>query len=93
MNFVCNQAKMRTDPSFMLTALNNDSTEHHRQVLRTDGHKPHAVLKTGVSPKILPGLLRGSAQTSILSASRPVSTDDPAKHCVLHNKPHPLSKC
>ncbi|XP_060757456.1 uncharacterized protein LOC132868527 [Neoarius graeffei] len=87
-HFVCQQAKMRNDPSFMLAAPNNEQPGHGKPAPKLETKRAVAVLKTAVNPS--------DTLTSFFESpttDKPASRVDPAKHCLLHNKPHPLHKC
>lgn len=76
-DFVRQQAKMRNDPSFSLTTIQEESRRPNKPAF------PRAVAthKTQVSSE------------NPLAASEPKNKANPTKQCFLHNKPHPLSRC
>lgn len=83
--FVCNQAKIRNDPSFAKIAVGSSSTIKFE---RGPPHKPYvtptvATRKTEVSTNLENAHTQASGK----------KVNDPDKHCPLHNKPHPLRKC
>lgn len=78
---------MRNDPGFMLSASSNDFPGNNKSVFKYDSQRAVAVLKTGVSPSTSP------TPSDSPDASKFSSREDPAKYCLLHNKPHPLQKC
>ncbi|XP_030584068.1 uncharacterized protein LOC115779508 [Archocentrus centrarchus] len=86
-NFVCLQARMRNDPGFMLAASSNEQSGYHKPASKLESQRAVAVLKTGVSPDT------SLTPSDSPSASKSTSREDPAKRCLLHNKPHPLHKC
>ena len=78
--FVCQQAKMRNDPSFSLTASSTEPTPMRKSAPKYDS--PISVHKTDVSPS-----------TSTWANTTQKNEMDVAKQCPIHNKPHPLQKC
>ncbi|XP_060745195.1 uncharacterized protein LOC132858752 [Tachysurus vachellii] len=80
-DFVCQQAKMRNDPSFFLTAVQEESSKPNRQSNKTVFRRAVATHKTQVSSE------------SSSAASERKNKVNPAKQCFIHNKPHPLSRC
>ncbi|XP_049322874.1 uncharacterized protein LOC125782565 [Astyanax mexicanus] len=81
--FVCQQAKMRNDPSFSLAPLIADTTRVERRFSR-DGKSraPISVHKMDVAADPIPPV--HAVRTKIV---------DPSKICPIHNRPHPLHKC
>lgn len=90
-DFVCQQARMRNDPGFTLAAVHNEPPGHNKHTYKPDSQRAIAVLKTGVSPSTSPTSHRTLPMS--INNSKSTNTEDPAKHCPLHNKPHPLPKC
>ncbi|XP_048868217.1 uncharacterized protein LOC125740722 isoform X1 [Brienomyrus brachyistius] len=80
-DFVCQQAKMRNDPSFSLTTVQEESRRPNKQLNKSVFPRAVATHKTQVS----------SENSS--AATEPKNKINPAKHCFLHEKPHPLSRC
>ncbi len=82
-DFVCQQAKMRNDPSFSFVPGGTDPPLMRKSAPKYSSQRsPILVHKTEVSPHT-----SSSADTSRKSKV------DPAKQCPVHNKPHPLQKC
>lgn len=75
MNFVCLQAKMRNDPSFLLTASYNEAPAKNKHQPKTNNKRTVTVLKTGISPNT--------------SSVEPKNKADQAKQYLLYNNPHP----
>ncbi len=80
-DFVCQQAKMRNDPSFFLTAVQEETRKPNRQINKSVFPRAVITHKTQVS----------SENSS--AASELKNKVNPAKQCFLHNKPHPLFRC
>ncbi|XP_067273612.1 uncharacterized protein [Pseudorasbora parva] len=80
-DFVCQQAKMRNDPSFFLTTVQDESRRPNKQLNKPVFPRAVITHKTQVS----------SEKSSAFSELK--NKVNPAKHCFLHNKPHPLSRC
>lgn len=78
-DFICQQAKMRNDPSFFFPTADNTKPERH--TFKTANRAPISVHKTEVSPDVSP--TDDMQKTKI----------DPTKLCLIHKKPHPLHKC
>ena len=83
-NFVCEQAKTRNDPSFASITEAWRSTKTEKSVFQPSSH--HTRTSVAVS--------RTEISTSCDDNNTAVRKhDDPDKQCPLHNKPHPLRKC
>lgn len=80
-DFVCQQAKMRNDPSFSLTAIHEES------------HRPNKQLNKHVFPRAVVTHKTQVSSGSPLAPSELKNKINPAKQCFLHDKPHPLSRC
>ncbi|XP_073499054.1 uncharacterized protein [Phyllobates terribilis] len=80
-DFVCQQARIRNDPSFVFVM--SYATPSPAANLRKESVAVH---KTDFSS---PGSNHRSAGNSQLETK----TQDPNKQCPLHQKPHPLLKC
>ncbi len=81
MKFVCDQARIRNDPSFSL------STQSHLKqdkFSRLSNKIPVSVRKTEVLATVSYSKAKQLPEQKIL---------DPSKQCPIHNKPHPLLKC
>ncbi len=79
--FVCDQARIRNDPSFSL------STQSHLKqdtFSRLSNKIPVSVRKTEVLATVSYSKAKQLPEQKIL---------DPSKQCPIHNKPHPLLKC
>lgn len=76
--FVCLNAKIRNDPSFALTSTSYN--QHDRPTAKIKNKTPVTVNKTDV---------KSTTDHEADSSQKP----DVAKHCPIHNKPHPLKKC
>lgn len=79
--FVCQQAKMCNDPSFSLTSIHEESQRPNKQLNKPTFPTAVATHKTRVSS--------GSPS----AASKLKNKINLEKHCLLHDKPHPLSRC
>lgn len=80
-DFICNEARKRNDPSFILPCGNSNSSRSDKAASRNYSSKI-AVHKTGVSS--------GKDTDTTLPERK---TDGPEKNCPIHNKPHALRKC
>lgn len=79
--FICSQAKTRNDPSFLFSSSSCLNSVKLDRAVKLN--KPSVfVKKTDVST---------TASGSLSCQSE--KPDGPGKHCPIHNKPHPLSKC
>jgi hypothetical protein len=78
---------MRNDPGFMLAASSTELSSHSKPMFKSDSQRAVAVFRTGVSPNTAFTLPYSQA------TSKSTSREDPAKHCLLHNRAHPLHKC
>lgn len=86
-DFVRSQAKARNDPSFILPNTNRSQYRNERPTAKHDGVKTAiSVHKTDVSAT-------ADSSAAYKTATDKKNSTDPAKHCPLHNKPHPLEKC
>ena len=82
-DFVCQQAKRRNDPSFSLIPGNTDPPMMGKSAPKFSSQRPPiSVHKTEVS-----------SYTSTSADTTRKSKVDHTKQCPLHNKPHPLQKC
>lgn len=79
--FGCNQARTRNDPSFASLLCSSSPSEERFE--KQSGRTQVSVRKTGV----------GSESTINYASFSGRKQEDPEKHCPLHKKPHPLSKC
>ncbi|XP_057186955.1 uncharacterized protein LOC130552601 [Triplophysa rosa] len=83
--FVCDQAKVRNDPSFADIAVGSSSAIKFE---RGPLHKPY------VKPTVATRRTEVSTNLENAHAKAPEKkVNDPDKQCPLHNKPHPLRKC
>ncbi|XP_038153297.1 uncharacterized protein LOC119791326 [Cyprinodon tularosa] len=82
-DFVCQQAKMRNDPSFSLIPGRTELPVMGKSAPKFGSQRPPiSVHKSEVSP-----------YTSNSADVTHKSKGDYTKQCPLHNKPHPLQKC
>ncbi len=79
--FVCDQARIRNDPSFSLSMQSHLKQEKFSWL---SNKIPVSVRKTEVLATVSNSKAKQLPEQKIL---------DPNKQCPIHNKPHPLSKC
>ncbi len=79
--FICDQARIRNDPSFSLSMQSHLKQE---KFSRLSNRIPVSVRKTEVLATVSNSKAKQLPEQKIL---------DPGKQCPIHNKPHPLSKC
>lgn len=77
--FICDQARIRNDPSFLLSKQSHPKQEKY----------------SGVSTKIPVSVRKTEVLATVSRTNQPPEQKimDPSKQCPIHNKPHPLSKC
>ena len=81
--FVCTEARKRNDPSFILPSKTCKASRNERPFSKHDGGKTRVTVnKTHVS-----------SSTDANGTETEKREGDLAKHCPIHNKPHPLTKC
>ena len=81
--FICNQAKTRNDPSFAFSSSTYSNNQRPDRTAKFSNKPSVFVKKTEVS---------ATAPKSLNNQSER-KTDEPDKNCPIHNKPHPLFKC
>ncbi|KAL7878880.1 hypothetical protein AOLI_G00098540 [Acnodon oligacanthus] len=79
--FVSHQTKIRNDPSSSLQTVQEELLGQSKRTYKQDHRRIVAVHKTEIPSNSTP------------AESKSKKKADPAKHCLLHNKPHPLPKC
>lgn len=85
-NFVCEQAKTRSDPSFASITGAWCATKTEKSVYQPASHH----VRTSVAVRRTEISTSGSDSDNTTVVRK---QEDPDKQCPLHNKPHPLRKC
>ncbi|XP_056093862.1 uncharacterized protein LOC130072671 [Rhinichthys klamathensis goyatoka] len=83
-NFVCEQARTRNDPSFASITGAWCATKTEKSVYQPASHH----VRTSVAVRRTEISTSDSDNTTVVRKQ-----EDPDKQCPLHNKPHPLRKC
>lgn len=80
-DFICDEARRRNDPSFMLLYASNNGLKSDKVVSNNHGRKM-SVYKTDISSGKDPPANSPERKPGV-----------PEKNCPIHNKPHSLRKC